>query len=604
MKTPASLFPEFPALHRPVHLLRAFLIFPVLLFAALLTSTGLHAQAYVSGDEAAAFFEGVPEYLRATIRNALPKEAVTVPQKPRKLLVISCNFRDGQAVKGHPSIPYANYALYRMGMQTGAFQAFFSNDTSAFEPSVLREFDAVCLNNTVGVLFNDPVTRQSLLDYVFQGHGIAGIHGGAGATFVQYPVYDQFPEFGEMMGGYENGGHPWKTHEWINLVVTEPGHPLGSGFDRLDFDISDEIYQYTDPYSRERVRIVLEVNTEKTDMSPQRRFLPERQLDRDFPVSWIKTYGRGRVFNTALGHHPHISWDIRIQQHFIRGIQYVLGDLPAPATPSNMLSASAIAQEKLGWRLGTAAWTFRDKTFFETVDETAALGLRYVGGLNVQKVGGGIDKNFDFELSDAELLQIRRKLLEKGVTLVEYFIHDIPADEAFCRKLFEFARVMGIETILGEPKPEALDLIERFCVEYDIKLAIHNHGPNLSPVYWTPEGVLQVCEGRSPLIGACGDMGYWVRNGIDPMEAIKLLGKRLLAVQVHDLHEKSASGHDVPWGQGQSKLGEFFRLLHDLGLKPSLIGLEYSYNWGQSLPEIRESIRFFDAASIRLAANP
>jgi type 1 glutamine amidotransferase/sugar phosphate isomerase/epimerase len=596
---PVILFTRF--LYCPKWLRRALWL---LALTAFLPAGCVQAQVFVSGDNAAAFFEGVPDYLQTTIRNALPKEAVAVPQKPRKLLVITANFRDGAAVKGHPSIPYANYALYRMGEQTGAYQAFFSNDTAAFQPEVLRQFDAVCLNNTVGVLFNDPATRQALLDYVFEGHGIMGIHGGAGATFVQYPVYDQFPEFGEMMGGYENGGHPWKTHEWINLVVSEPGHPLGSGFDRSDFDVSDEIYQYTHPYSRDHLRVVLEVNTQKTDMNPARRFLPERQLDRDFPVSWIKTYGRGRVFNTALGHHPHISWDGRLQQHFLRGLQYVLGDLEAPATPNNKLDAAALAREKLGWRLGIAAWTFRDKTFFETVDESAALGVWYVGGLNVQKVGGGIDKNFDPELSDAELLQVRRKLLDKGVTLVEYFIHDIPADEAFCRRLFEFARKMGIETIIGEPKPEALDLIERFCVEYNIRLAIHNHGPNLSPVYWKPEGVLEVIKGRSPLIGACGDLGYWMRNGVDPATAVRLLGQRLLAVQVHDLHERSASGHDVPWGQGQSQLGEFFRLVRDLELNPSLIGLEYSYNWGQSLPEIRESIRFFDAAAVRLAAAP
>jgi sugar phosphate isomerase/epimerase len=350
--------------------------------------------------------------------------------------------------------------------------------------------------------------------------------------------------------------------------------------------------------------VVLEVNTQKTDMNPARRFLPERQLDRDFPVSWIKTYGRGRVFNTALGHHPHISWDGRLQQHFLRGLQYVLGDLAAPATPNNKLDAPALAREKLGWRLGIAAWTFRDKTFFETVDESAALGVWYVGGLNVQKVGGGIDKNFDPGLSDAELLQVRRKLLDKGVTLVEYFIHDIPADEDFCRRLFEFARKMGIETIIGEPKPEALDLIERFCVEYNIRLAIHNHGPNLSPVYWKPEGVLEVCKGPEPADRGLRRSGLLAAQRRRSGHGRASARQRLLAVQVHDLHERSASGHDVPWGQGQSQLGEFFRLVRDLELNPSLIGLEYSYNWGQSLPEIRESIRFFDATAVRLAAAP
>ncbi|MDZ7607762.1 MAG: ThuA domain-containing protein [Cyclobacteriaceae bacterium] len=110
----------------------------------------------------------------------------------------------------------------------------------------------------------------------------------------------------------------------------------------------------TSPYSRENVRVLLSVNKEKTDMGPQRRFLPERKLDSDFPVSWIRQYGRGRVFNTSLGHHPHINWDPRILDHNFRAIQYILGDLPAPSTPSAKLTSAIIAQEKAG----LAAWAY------------------------------------------------------------------------------------------------------------------------------------------------------------------------------------------------------------------------------------------------------
>jgi uncharacterized protein len=118
----------------------------------------------------------------------------------------------------HASVPYANYAIYQMGVKTGAFETYFTSDTLAFARDILQQFDGIVLNNTVGVLFENTEMRQDLLDYVYGGGGIMGIHGGAGATFVQYPVYDHFPEFGEMMGGYENGGHPWKTHEFINMV--------------------------------------------------------------------------------------------------------------------------------------------------------------------------------------------------------------------------------------------------------------------------------------------------------------------------------------------------------------------------------------------------
>lgn len=561
------------------------------------------AQPFQMSADDSPFFKDIHENFKKQIEQAVPVQAIVQPVKKRKLLVVNINIRDKKMTSLHASVPYANYAIYRMGTQTGAFETYFTNDTLAFSSDILQQFDGLVLNNTVGVLFESTEKRQALLDYVYGGGGIMGIHGGAGATFVQYPVYDQFPEFGEMMGGYENGGHPWKTHEFINMVVDEPLHPINSGFEVRDFDISDEIYQYTDPYSREHVRVILSVNTEKSDMSPERRFLPERNIDNDFPVSWLRSFGRGRVFNTSLGHHPHINWDLRILNHNFRAIQYILGDLPAPSTPNNKLTASVLAQEKLGWRLGLTAWTFKDLTLLETIDKAAELGIWYMDGLNVQMVSPELDKNFDHNLSEEELRMIRRKLLSKGVAITNFYIHDIPADEKECERIFEFGRLMGIENFIAEPKPEALPLIDKYCQKYNVGLAIHNHGPDLSPVYWDPKLLLKAIEGRSNMIGVCGDMGYWQRNGIDPANAIKMIGKKLRTIQVHDLNVVSKEGHDVPWGTGKSNLAQIFRMFAELDIQPALIGLEYSYNWGKSMPEIQASKAFFDKTVISLAVQ-
>jgi sugar phosphate isomerase/epimerase len=387
------------------------------------------------------------------------------------------------------------------------------------------------------------------------------------------------------------------------MNVEEKNHPITAGFTHPDFDISDEIFQYTHPYSRDHLRVLISINKEKTDMSHDRHFVPEREMDGDFAISWLKAYGKGRVFNTGMGHHPHISWDIRMLNHNFRAIQFILGDLHAPITPNNKLTASILAQEKLGWRLGLTAYSFKDLTLFETIDKAAALGIWYLDGLNVQKVSAEIDKNFDYSLSKQELLAVRGKLLDKGVSMTNYYIHDIPKDEAACEQIFEFGRLMGIETFIAEPKPEALPLIDKFCQKYQIKLAIHNHGPDISPNYWDPNKLLKSIEGRSDWIGACADIGYWQRNGIDPMEAIKLLDKRLITMQVHDLNEVSVDGHDVAWGSGKSDLKEVFELLASMDIKPSLIGLEYSYNWGNSLTDIIKSKEFFDKTVINIAIN-
>ncbi|TVR45659.1 MAG: ThuA domain-containing protein [Puniceicoccaceae bacterium] len=250
----------------------------------------------------------------------------------RRLLVTNLNVRDGRILDGHPSIDPSNYAIARLGELSGRFTAFFSNDPACFEPAALEDFDAICFNNTFGVLTEDKARQQGLLDFVRGGKGFVGIHAAA-ATFCQYPRYDQFPEFGRMLGGYENGGHPWGPKETITLTPEDAESPLNAPFGGKDFEIQDEVFQMKDHYSRDRLRVLLRINLEKSDFGPERRILAERRADRDIAISWIREEGKGRVFYTSLGHNPHLFWNPPVLGHFHAGIRYALGDLAADATP-------------------------------------------------------------------------------------------------------------------------------------------------------------------------------------------------------------------------------------------------------------------------------
>jgi type 1 glutamine amidotransferase len=276
------------------------------------------------------------EQERELIEQAMPQRAPAEPGGARRLLVVTLNVRDGEARRGHPSIGYGNLAVQLMGGRTGAYEAVFDNDVAVFRPDSLERFDAICFNNTCGVLFEDAGLRQSLLDFVAGGGGFVGLHAAA-ATFCQYPVYDQFPAFGEMLGAYENGGHPWKPDETIVLKVDDPDSPINAVFGGESFRIQDEVFQFRDHYSREKLHVLLSIDTERTDMDPSRRFLPERAADGDFAMSWIREYGQGRVFYSSLGHNPRLFWDERVLAHFLAGIQFALGDLTADATPSGKL---------------------------------------------------------------------------------------------------------------------------------------------------------------------------------------------------------------------------------------------------------------------------
>ena len=482
-----------------------------------------------------------------------------------------------------------------MGRKTGAFETVVSRDPAVFKPESLRQFDAVCFNNTVGLLFEDPALRRSLMEFVCGGGGLMGIHGSS-LAFMDWSTRcrETWPEFGVMLGA--RGAMHRDYRERVFIKLDDPTHPLNRVFGGKGFEYASEYFRFRDPFSRNRVRVLLSIDTEKSDLSGRK---PER-ADQDYALAWVRNYGRGRVFYSTIGHNADIFWDRKMLAFYLDAIQFALGDLPAPTTPSAQLTPAIRAQEKLGWRLGVTAYTFHKYTLFETIDKTAELGVPYLEGLSFQKVSRDIPKNFDFQLSDEELQAIRMKLDAAGVRMLTYYYHQVPGDEAGCRKVFEFGRRMGIETFLSEPLPEALDTIERFCDEYDIRVALHNHGPKASPHYWHPEKVLAACQGRSKRIGACGDLGYWMRAGIDPIEAARILKDRLITVQMHDLNDRDG-GHDVPWGTGVGQTEKFLEEIHTLGVRPTVFGLEYSYDWLDSMPHVGQCARFFNEISLRLA---
>lgn len=532
---------------------------------------------------------------RSLIEKALPQKATVKPEQERRLLIFDLNVNYG----GHRSIDYANYAFARMGEETGAFETVITRDTMVFRDENLRKFDAVFFNNTVGNLFRDEKLRQNLLDFVYAGGGLLGVHG-ATVAFREWPgAHEDWPGFGVMLGA--RGASHRESDEHAYIKLDDPGHPVNRVFGGKDFDFRDEFFRFIDPYSRNLVHVLLSIDTEKTNMEQGRSFGRVTRPDNDYAVAWVRKYGRGRIFYCSIAHNPYVFWDSTMLEFYLDAVQFVLGDLEASAVPGNKHTPAIEAREKLGWKLGTEAYTFKNNTLFETIDKTKDLGLLYAGGLNVQQVSEDIPKKFDYHLSDEELTEVRDKLISSGISMLTYFIFDIPGDEKTVKEIFEFGRKMGIETFISEPKPENLDLIEKYCEKYNIKLGLHNHGKRLSPVYHDPVKIVQLTKDRSPLIGAACDFGYWVREGIDPLEAIKTLGHRIITLQVHDLNEVSDQAHDVPWGTGEVDLDGIFHYLVKEDIQPVMFGLEYSRNWDNSLPEIKRSIEYFDRKSIEMA---
>ncbi|MGZ4972921.1 MAG: sugar phosphate isomerase/epimerase family protein, partial [Limisphaerales bacterium] len=207
---------------------------------------------------------------------------------------------------------------------------------------------------------------------------------------------------------------------------------------------------------------------------------------------------------------------------------------------------TSTAADQLGWQLDMHARTLKSYNLFDAMDKTAALGIKYFS-LSASVPFEGTTQISVLKLTDAQIKKIKDRAAKDGLKIVNAYLQ-LPADEAECRKGFEFARKMGFDIIVSEPKPDALDIVEKLCKEFNIKVAIHDH-PQPSH-YWNPQTVLDAIKGRSPLIGACADTGHWVRSGLDPVACLKQLQGHIICLHFKDLNEKKRSAHDSPWGTG------------------------------------------------------
>lgn len=246
-----------------------------------------------------------------------------------------------------------------------------------------------------------------------------------------------------------------------------------------------------------------------------------------------------------------------------------------------------------GWRMGVQTWTFNRFTLFEAIDKTQTLGLSYIQAYPGQQVSKEINVPFNRDLSPENRAKVKAKLNEAGLRIFAYGVVGVPKDEAGARKLFEFAKDMGVETIASEPDFDQFDLIEKLCKEYQIKLGIHNHPKPTK--YWNPATVLKACEGRSQWIGACTDVGHWVRSGLNPVDCLKDLEGRIQDVHIKEIDDN----HDVVWGTGQGRMEGILKELHAQDYKGTF-SIEYEYNWDNNVPEVRDSIAYFDSVASQL----
>ena len=251
------------------------------------------------------------------------------------------------------------------------------------------------------------------------------------------------------------------------------------------------------------------------------------------------------------------------------------------------------AAEQQGWKLAAQAWTFNRFTFAEAIDKMKAAGINNIEMFPNQNIGGGIEGKTTFSMDKETRKKVLALIQSKGMKLINYGVVNAKSPEEWVQ-IFDFAKDMGIATIVTEADSTQLNFIEPMCEKYNIKIALHNH-PKPS-IYWNPDFTMAQIAKRSKYIGVCTDLGHWLRSGLNPLESLKKYEGRILTIHAKDLVpniDASKGFHDVPWGTGVSN---FSGLMHELkrqGYKGP-ISVEYEYHWENSFEEVKESVDYFN----------
>ena len=265
----------------------------------------------------------IPADEKQKIDAAVPRQALAQPRQPRKLLIVDVCPAGGFY---HTTIAHGNLMLELIAKYTGAYEPIFDNNLDNLKYPRIKQYDAVFLNSVVGPVFSDPEVLDGLIRYVHEGGGVAGLHG---TTFASQDLR----EFGELMGAQE-GPHQYNG-EPGTLKIDDPDSPITKHFGGKGFSMMDEFYHFppTGPYTRQKLHVLLSVDADKTDLKRWEHIRP----DRDYGMAWIKRERKGRVFNSVLGHRPEFYMNPDLVKMMLGGIQFVLGDLEADATPSAKL---------------------------------------------------------------------------------------------------------------------------------------------------------------------------------------------------------------------------------------------------------------------------
>ncbi len=291
---------------------------------------------------------------------------------------------------------------------------------------------------------------------------------------------------------------------------------------------------------------------------------------------------------------------MKLHRSLLALVTAVLAALPASAAP---IPDDARIN---GFAIGCQAYSFNRFSVFEAIEKTAEAGgkvIEFYPGQVLTKEERNIKWSHDS--SDEVIARVKEKLAKHNVRAVNYGVVGIPKDEAGARKVFEFAKKLGLYGVTTE-SIDALDTAEKLAKEYDIRVGIHEHAKRMKkdadgkmvedPSYkiWNPEYVRDLLKGRDARLGACADIGHWQTSGLKAVDGLKILEGRLISLHAKERAALGPGQHDTIFGTGITDMAGVLAELKRQNFTGN-ISLEYEFNWDNSVPDMKQCIDFVRA---------
>lgn len=259
-----------------------------------------------------------------------------------------------------------------------------------------------------------------------------------------------------------------------------------------------------------------------------------------------------------------------------------------PMIPSLSMTAGAAAAEGAdpwrGLKVGVATYTLRDLPIEEAIKGVKRVGLKYVSIKNVKN-------HIDLTHSSEDRKQRAQMFRDAGLTPLSVGNVSMRKGEDEIRTAFEYARDIGVPTIVCAPSLEAIPFLDKMVKEFNIRLAIHNHGPEDKGFFPSPYDVMRAVEKFDERIGLCIDVGHTARAGVDPAESILKCKDRLYDCHMKDISALGDKNTPIEGGRGILDSKSILQALLKINYK-GLVGFEYEKDAKDPVPGLAESVGY------------